>query len=252
MLTIYTQVRQLPIESAPFMLLLKFSLCCLVLNRVAARILAGFFGGGGYVIVSLFLSEIANDRVRGTLCSSLVLTENIGILMAFILGNYCDFYMIPKFIIALTILFGVLLLFFAESPIFLVKQNRIDVRTEKDINYIINLLKLVSLQEAKKSIRFYQSLREGEKGNKLVNIEIDKLKSTINDGEMQKSDEKSFEWSDFKTKTVRKAMTIGVVLVALNQFSGVVAMLNYTANIFEEAGSNLSPTNQYSYCAKRH
>lgn len=70
-------------------------------------------------------------------------------------------------------------------------------------------------------------------------MEINKIKSAISVDEMQKS--KSFEWSDFKMKTVQKAMIIGFVLVVLNQFSGVVAMLTYTANIFVEAGSNLSP-----------
>lgn len=75
----------------------------------------------------------------------------------------------------------------------------------------------------------------------MVEIEITKLKSTVNDGEMKKSNENTFEWSDLKKKTVQKAMTIGIVLVALNQFSGVVAMLNYTATIFQEAGSNMSP-----------
>ncbi len=34
---------------------------------------------------------------------------------------------------------------------------------------------------------------------------------------------------------------IGVVLVWLNQFCGCFAMLNYTASIFAESGSNLTP-----------
>lgn len=34
---------------------------------------------------------------------------------------------------------------------------------------------------------------------------------------------------------------IGVGLVALNQFCGCFAMVNYTATIFQEAGSDLTP-----------
>lgn len=41
--------------------------------------------------------------------------------------------------------------------------------------------------------------------------------------------------------SARKAIFIGAVLVWLNQFCGCFAMLNYTANIFAESGSNLSP-----------
>lgn len=53
--------------------------------------------------------------------------------------------------------------------------------------------------------------------------------------------EHTLKWSDFTTKTARRAMTIGVVLVTVNQFSGCFAMMNYTATIFEESGSNFSP-----------
>lgn len=49
------------------------------------------------------------------------------------------------------------------------------------------------------------------------------------------------KWSDFTTGPARKAMTIGIVLIVINQFSGCVAMLNYTAFIFKEAQTNLSP-----------
>lgn len=36
-------------------------------------------------------------------------------------------------------------------------------------------------------------------------------------------------------------MAIGICLMVLNQFCGCFAMLNYTATIFEAAGSTLSP-----------
>lgn len=43
------------------------------------------------------------------------------------------------------------------------------------------------------------------------------------------------------TPVARKALIIGMTLVALNQFCGCFAMLNYTATIFVEAGSDLTP-----------
>lgn len=51
----------------------------------------------------------------------------------------------------------------------------------------------------------------------------------------------SLKWSDFTSKIAIKAMTIGLVLAALNQFCGVFAMLNYTAQIFKESGSDMDP-----------
>lgn len=65
--------------------------------------------------------------VRGILGSLFVLTFNMGVLIVFTMGNYCDYYSIPKFVICITILFAVLFPFFPETPIFLVKQNKISV-----------------------------------------------------------------------------------------------------------------------------
>lgn len=93
----------------------------------AARMLIGFVGGGLYVIMPMFLSEIASDRVRGTLGSTLALNVHSGTLLAFVVGNYCDYYTTPMLSIALITVFAILFYFFPESPTFLVKQNRISV-----------------------------------------------------------------------------------------------------------------------------
>lgn len=69
----------------------------------------------------------------------------------------------------------------------------------------------------------------------LLQMEMTKLQNSIG-----KPDEKcsgsSLNWSDLTRAPGRKAITIGIVLAALNQFCGCFAMLNYTANIFKEAG----------------
>ncbi|XP_031622894.1 facilitated trehalose transporter Tret1-like isoform X2 [Contarinia nasturtii] len=184
----------------------------------AARLLNGFTGGAIYTIVPPFLSEIAIDRVRGLLGSTLVLSCNIGILLAFVFGNYFDFYMTPKFVIASTILCAVLLCFFPESPSFLMKQNRIS--------------------EAERSIRFYQNLKK-DADYEVLQSEMNKLKNSLQGDSTKKS--VSIKWCDLTSGAGRKAMTIGIVLAALNQLCGCFAMLQYTANIFKEAGSAMSP-----------
>lgn len=98
-----------------------------------------------------------------------------------------------------------------------------------------------SRQLAKTAIRFYQNLGNEEKADKIVEIELNRLQIVINDEQVEKSTGESIKWSDLTTKPARKALTIGFVLVMLSNLSGVSAMLNYTANIFEEAGSNLHP-----------
>lgn len=66
-------------------------------------------------------------RVRGLLGSTFVLNLNIGILLAFIFGDSFDYFMTPKFAIALTAVCAILLLFFPETPAFLMKQNKVSV-----------------------------------------------------------------------------------------------------------------------------
>lgn len=70
----------------------------------------------------------------------------------------------------------------------------------------------------------------------LLQLEMSKLRNSIGNHD-EKSVRSSFNWSDLTRSPGRKAMTIGIVLAALNQFCGCFAMLNYTATIFKEAGS---------------
>lgn len=48
--------------------------------------------------------------------------------IAFLLGTYFNYNAIPAFGIAIALLFAVLFFFFPESPLFLLKQNKIAVR----------------------------------------------------------------------------------------------------------------------------
>lgn len=96
----------------------------------------------------------------------------------------------------------------------------------------------IILKEAENSIRFYHNLRNGM-DNDLVQREIDKVRKAV--GNVSGQTNNSFKWSDILSGTGRRAMTIGIVLGLLSRFSGCMALLTYTANIFEEAGTNLSP-----------
>lgn len=60
---------------------------------------------------------------------------NIGILLVFILGNYCDYETTPKVVIVLALVFMVTFYFFPESPSVLMKQNRVSVSATAISNY---------------------------------------------------------------------------------------------------------------------
>ena len=102
-------------------------------------------------------------------------------------------------------------------------------------------MKSISFQDAEKSIQFYQNLRENDASFKFIQMEINKLKCICDDMKIQANGKNSWNWIDLIVAPGRRAMTIGIILILLNQCCGCFAMLNYTANIFEEAGSNMSP-----------
>lgn len=74
----------------------------------------------------------------------------------------------------------------------------------------------------------------------MILAKIEQLRHLIGDNESKKSQENTTKWSDIKENPGRRALTVGFVLAALQNLSGSFALLNYTATIFEEAGSFMS------------
>lgn len=71
--------------------------------------------------------------IRGTLLSTLYAVENLGVLLAYIIGEYFQFYAMPLFSIILIAAFAILLLFVPESPIFLIRANKIEVSVTEEM-----------------------------------------------------------------------------------------------------------------------
>lgn len=94
----------------------------------AARFSNGFCGGGVFVVVPTFIAEIATDNIRGLLGSTLVFSCNIGILLAFTFGEYCDYTFTPIFVIIMCAVFISGAYFLPETPAFLLKNYQIEVK----------------------------------------------------------------------------------------------------------------------------
>lgn len=74
----------------------------------------------------------------------------------------------------------------------------------------------------------------------IVQEEIEKLKLMIGDSESKKVNGQSLIWNELKKNPGRKATLISVFLAAFYHFSGSYVLINYTATIFEAAGSVMS------------
>ncbi|KAL0112234.1 hypothetical protein PUN28_011947 [Cardiocondyla obscurior] len=183
------------------------------LHIYMSRILSGIAGAGTFFLVPNYISEIAGDSIRGMLASILVFSVNFGILLAYILGGVMSFRTFPLPVIALLIVFLVLFIFMPESPVYLVRRNR--------------------MNEAIRSLKWLKA------GNSLV---AERTLSHIQVQVKESASVKSAKFSDlFRDKATIKGLIIVLGLYIAQQFCGIFAMLSNTETIFKMAGSSLSP-----------
>ncbi|KAL7741778.1 hypothetical protein ACLKA6_000386 [Drosophila palustris] len=157
------------------------------------RFLAGISSGGMYIVHSMFLSEISDAKIRGTLGAMVMLSVNIGVLLGYIMGSHIPFSITP----------------------FIVKGK---------------------LQEAEKSFRYYKNIKETDRASAISEFEDMKKKLTEDDKLLH-----SVTIKDFFSRSALKAYAPAAVLLILNQFSGLFAMVSYMSDIFDMSGSTMDP-----------
>jgi SP family facilitated glucose transporter-like MFS transporter 8 len=176
-----------------------------------ARFIGGMGSGAIIVFASLYVSETAQDTIRGALGSYLTLFTNAGVLFAYIVGSHVSYYTFAYTVLLIPILYIVGLIWLPETP-----------------NYLVNR---GDYTEAERSLRWLRG-----KNDRLIETELTKLISFVRErtGTPRLKDMLS-------AAGTRRALIIGIALAANLQFSGIFAVLSYTVNIFQEAGSDLSP-----------
>ncbi|XP_055545641.1 facilitated trehalose transporter Tret1-like [Wyeomyia smithii] len=203
---------------------LAFWLCILLGTNVyhlyVGRVLAGCGGGGILRAIPLYIADIADCKLRGMLGSMLVITLNGGILVGFILGNYLEYFTVPAVMLAFPVLFVGATCPLPETPYSLLKQNRIE--------------------KAERSLMFYRGIRGHFQKSPEFCRELEQLKKVVQ-VEKNSHAENALGWKDFCTKPAQKGLCIGIFLMLLNQFSGALAIITYSATIFQESGSDLTP-----------
>lgn len=168
----------------------------------------------------------------------MVFTCDIGFLVAYVVGYYCPYPIVPLIHCWLPVLFIIGFFCIPDTPVHLVRYNRIDA--------------------AEESIRFYSNIKRDTKHDLTPYIEAIK-KNLSGNGD----DNFTVTWRDFcelleiqlyksssltlifccdsVNRQTRKSVGIGFVLILYNQLCGTFAMLNYAATIFATSGSNLTP-----------
>ncbi|XP_017488940.1 PREDICTED: facilitated trehalose transporter Tret1-like, partial [Rhagoletis zephyria] len=184
-----------------------------------SRFLAGVTGGGTYVIIPIFIGEIAEPKIRGRLTSLFSLTLNSGIFLGYIITARVPYHYIPILGVALPLIYMLLEIYFPETPMFLL-QRGLDAR-------------------AKESLKFYRNFQSTTKESlQEFEVEFDKLKSAVSSSKNSMS---NVTWRDFCNKEAFIAFGNGFVLMLLNTFCGAYAILYYTSSVFVQARTELHP-----------
>ncbi|XP_076127106.1 solute carrier family 2, facilitated glucose transporter member 8 [Alosa pseudoharengus] len=167
------------------------------------RILTGLASGVTSLVVPLYISEMAHERVRGTMGSCVQLMVVIGIMGAYIAGLFLGWRWLAVTSSVPPALMLVLMCFMPETPHFLLSQGR--------------------RAEAQEALRFLRG-PDASPEEECARIE----------GAMQDQGG-SLGWSDLKDPVIYKPMGIGIVMMLFQQLTGINAIMFYAESIFEKA-----------------
>jgi len=181
------------------------------LELYLARFICGVATGASSAVAPMYVGEIAESSVRGSLGSFFQLMMTVGILYTYTLGAYVSYTSLAIFCGVIPIAF--LLLFFnaPESPVYLLTKGR---RSEAEA-----------------------ALKRLRGPSYDITYEINELQK-----ELEKSSDNEASISDlFTKKAALRGLIVALGLMIFQQLSGVNAVIFYATSIFKDAGSTLSP-----------
>lgn len=141
---------------------------------------------------------------------------NLGMLLIYISGEFLEFYTAQKLFLMLPFIFMILFVAFPETPIYLLKSGKCD--------------------EAEKSLKFFRGVSKSDESDSDLVDEMYKLRKKVEESLIRKS-----SWREVTSPVALKALFYGIIVVTLHQFSGFMAFIGYTSDIFRASGSSFSP-----------
>ncbi|GBM51379.1 Facilitated trehalose transporter Tret1 [Araneus ventricosus] len=176
----------------------------------AGRLITGFCSGIVSVATPMYLVEISTPEVRGLLGASFQLFVVIGVLIVSILGSQQTWKHLAVSGAVASLVSAFLMVPMPESPKWLMAQKR--------------------RGEAKNAIIFLQG-KSYDAEDECVKMEDD----------IQSQPKGNVQLKEFKSPILYKPFILSIALMFFQQFSGVNAVLFYTAKIFKSAGSSVNP-----------
>ncbi|XP_011347516.1 facilitated trehalose transporter Tret1 isoform X2 [Ooceraea biroi] len=176
----------------------------------AGRFILGISSGAFCVAAPLYTAEISESEIRGTLGSYFQLMLTIGILAAYLLGNFLDNMMHLSIISAIVpLIFFAVFFFMPETPVYYLKKGNEDGARKSLIRLRGDQYNIEGELQAHR-----QALEESSRSNI-------SLKAAI------------------RSRAVQKGFVIAYGLMLFQQMSGVNSIIFYASDIFTKAGSSI-------------
>ncbi|KAJ8006060.1 hypothetical protein DPEC_G00124340 [Dallia pectoralis] len=167
------------------------------------RVLTGLASGITSLVVPLYLSEMAHERVRGTVGSCVQLMVVTGIMGAYIAGLIVDWRWLAICCSIPPTLMMMIMCFMPETPRFLLSRGK--------------------RREAVEALRFLRG------PNAPVEWECARIEEASDDTGAR------LGMADLKDPGVYKPLGVGIMLMLFQQLTGINAIMFYAQTIFEEA-----------------
>jgi len=159
----------------------------------------------------MFIGEIAESSVRGALGSYFQVMLTVGILYTYVVGAIADYVVLGILSGIIPVVFFITFLRVPESPTYLVKKHR--------------------TEDARKALQYYR----GSSYN--ISKELQDLDKDICESTQTKVSIRDL----ITSRGTRRALIIALGLMIFQQLSGINAVIFYSGDIFNAAGSTLDP-----------
>ncbi|XP_023935465.1 facilitated trehalose transporter Tret1 [Bicyclus anynana] len=179
---------------------------------IAARFFAGLSTGGICVAAPMYIGEIAETSIRGSLGAFFQLFLTVGILFTFVVGAWTHWQTLSIISAVFPVLLVAVFWWMPETPQYLLAQNR--------------------RRDAEKALRWLRGPDADLSG------ELEEMQNDVDNSARQKAGIVAM----VTNRAPLMALICSLGLMFFQQFSGINAVIFYTVNIFKSAGSNIDPS----------
>ncbi|KAI5641225.1 sugar transporter domain-containing protein [Phthorimaea operculella] len=210
--------------------------CCNQVEVILTAVFLAGLSGCAFLGVPIFVSEVCQESIRGTMTSFSMIFYSIGMLLSYVLGGTLPYYTVVYVNLTLSA-FGVAALsIIKETPVFLMQKGQ-DEAAQRSFAFYRNAKfdSKIVLQEMIALRRAFNAEVDGG-----VNSETQALKPKCPTEKETKP--KLSVWKFIKkSKSTRVALCIIGVIMTLSLCQGLIAIQVYAEPLFLKALPNISP-----------